>query len=139
MATLTASSFLEAPRSLPSGNVTRTGSYTTGAVAIEASAQTIFLCKIPNHATIVDCFEHHTTGATSCPMDFGIDATLSAFVTQGTQGVINRRSVVANTPYTISLSDSAVAQYGILKATPVAPSATTSFKLNWSVTYTMDG
>ena len=138
MATLTATTYSQPPRSMPSGVISVSGSFALGDTKTEVSAQTIFLCKIPNKATILDIIEHHTTGATSCPMDFGIDATLSAFVTQGTQGVVNRGSVGQNLPYTVSLSDDAANNFATLKATPSAATATTSFKCNWSVLYTMD-
>lgn len=137
MATLTATTFARDARSVENGVISVTGQYTAGA-ALEASAQTILLCKIPNRATIVDIIEHHTTGATSCPMDFGIDATLSAFSTQGTQGVINRLTVGANLGYQVSLSDDTTQNYAILKATPTLASSTTSFKLTYTVTYSMD-
>lgn len=138
MPTLTASTFARsAVRPLSGGQtVTISGSYNATA-ALEASAQTIFLHKIPNGAVIQQTIEHHTTGATSCPMDFGIDGTLSAFGSQGTQGTVNRLSVGANLNYTCSLSDDAVQNYSILKATPVLASSTTSFKLNWSCSYTV--
>lgn len=138
MATLTASTFARSAVRPHAGGQTVTihGSYNATA-AIEASAQTILLAKIPNGAVIQDITEHHTTGATSCPMDFGIDGTLSAFSTQGTQGVVNRLAVGANLNYVCSLSDDAVQNYSILKATPVAASSTTSFKLSWSCSYTV--
>ncbi len=136
MATLTASTYLKSPKFIESGVVCVAGSF--GPTSLEASAQTILLAKIPNRATIIDIIEHHTTGATSCPMDVGIDATLSAFQTQGTQGVVNRLSVGANTNYLVSLSDDAANNYSILKATPTLASATTSFKLNFAISYTMD-
>lgn len=136
MATLTAATFARNPVSLIGGQtITVFGSYNATA-ALEASAQTILLHKIPNGATIVDFREHHTTGATSCPMDVGIDSSLSAFSSQGTQAVVNRLSVGANLNYTVSLSASAqAANYAILKATPVLASSTTSFKMSWSLSY----
>jgi hypothetical protein len=137
MATLTSTVFASQPRINVSGVTSVSGSYNASA-ALEASAQTIFLCKIPNKATIIDVKEHHTTGATSCPVDYGIDATLSAFASQVTQGGSNWMSVGANLPYTVSLSDDAAANYAILKATPTLASSTTSFKLNFTVLYTMD-
>lgn len=137
MATLTATTFANSPLSVQPGTVTISGAYNASA-ALEASAQTILLYKIPNGAVINEVIEHHTTGATSCPMDFGIGATLSAFSSQGTQATVNRLSVGANLNYKVSLSDSAMAaNYQILKATPVLASSTTSFKLQWAVTYTM--
>jgi hypothetical protein len=137
MATLTSTLYAKDARAIHAGVISVSGSYNASA-ALEASAQTIFLCKIPNKASILDIIEHHTTGATSCPVDFGIDGTLSAFMSQQTQGTVARASVGANLPYTVSLSDDATANYATLKATPTLASSTTSFKLNFTVLYTMD-
>ncbi len=138
MATLTATTYAQPPRNLPSGVISVSGSFASGATSIDASATTVFLCKIPNKATILDLFEHHTTGAATCPVDIGIDATLSAFVSGGAQAGVLRGSVGANLPYTVSLSDDAAANYSTLKATYTPGTATASLKVNFSVYYTMD-
>ena len=138
MATLTATTFAQPPRILHTGVISVSGSYNSGTTEFSASATTVFLCKIPNKATILDVIEHHTTGAATCPVDIGIDGTLSAFVSQATQASITRATVGANMPYTVSLSDDAAANYSILKATYTAGTATASLKCNFTVLYTMD-
>lgn len=138
MATLTASTFAAPPRYIENGEVVRTGSFNSGSTEISNSATTILLCKIPQGARITDLVEHHTTGAGTCPVDYGIDSTLSAFMSQATQGSVNRLSVGANLNYAVSLSDDAAAQYSILKATATPGTATASLKINWCVKYTMD-
>lgn len=139
MATLTATTFANVqPRNLPSRVISISGSFNSGATEISASATTIFLCKIPNKATILELIEHHTTGAATCPVDYGIDGTLSAFISQGTQATVNRLSVGANIPYTVSLSDDAAVNYSILKATATPGTGTASLKIGFTVMYTMD-
>lgn len=138
MATLTATTYAQAPRSLHAGDVTVTGSFNSGSTEISASATTILLCKIPNRATIIDFREHHTSGAATCPVDYGIDGTLSAFASQVTQGTVNRLSVGANLNYQVSLSDDAAANYSVFKATATPGTGTASLKISYSITYTMD-
>lgn len=139
MATLTSTVFANFnARNLPSGVISVSGSYNSGATEISASATTIFLCKIPNKATILDFIEHHTTGAASCPVDYGIDGTLSAFATALTQASISRATVGANLPYTVSLSDDAAVNYSIFKATATPGTATASVKIQFTILFTMD-
>ena len=137
MATVTATTYAQTPRQLHAGVTTVSGSY-THCGSLEASAVTSFLCKIPNKATILDVMESHTAGAATCPMDVGIDSSLSAFMSQGTIATVNRLSVAANVGYQVSLSDDAALNYSILKATPTLASATTSFVMKFSVSYSMD-
>ncbi len=138
MATLTATTFAQQPRIVHNGVISVSGSFNAGSTEISASATTIFLCKIPNKATILDFVEHHTSGAGTCPVDYGIDGTLSAFASQVTQASVNRASVGANIPYTVSLSDDATVNYSIFKATATPGTATASLKINFTVYYTMD-
>ena len=138
MATLTASSFAKTPRSMPSGVISAFGTFNSGSTKMEASAQTVFMLKLPNRSQIIDVIEHHTTGATSAPTDIGIDASLSALASQATQGIVNRVSIGQRTPYQVSISDDATANYGILKVTPTLASSTTSYIVNITVLYTMD-
>lgn len=138
MATLTATAFASPARSLPSGVISRTIQYNSGSTSIDASATTVFLCKIPNHATVLDVQVNHTAGSATCPVDYGIDATLSAFISQATLGVVTRAAVVANIPYKVSLSDDAAVQYSIFKATATPGTATASLKINATILYTLD-
>lgn len=137
MATQTATTYAKDPRAIHAGVTSISGSYTHSGT-LDASAVTIFLCKIPNRATILDLVETHTAGASSCPVDYGIDSTLSLLVSQATLGVVNRLSAAVGVGYQISLSDDAVANYSTLKATATLASATTSFVLKFNLTYSMD-
>lgn len=138
MATLTATTYAKLPRANHTGVTSVSGSFNAGSTEISASATTVFLCKVPHGATILDIYEHHTTGAATCPVDIGIDATLSAFVSQATQASVTRATVGANIPYTVSLSDDSVTQYSTIKATYTPGTATASLKCNFTVLYTMD-
>lgn len=140
MATLTATTYANQPRIVHNGVISVSGSFNSGATEISASATTVLLCKIPNKATILDVIEHHTTGAATCPVDIGVDDTLSAFVTQATQASVTRATVGANLPYTVSKSDdvSAASNFATLKATYTPGTATASLKCNFTVLYTMD-
>lgn len=138
MATLTATTYAKEPRSLPSGMISVSGSFNSGATEISASATTILLCKIPNRATIVDFVEHHTTGAATCPVDYGIDSDLSAIATAVAQGTVNRLNKGANVGYQVSLSDDAAVNYSVLKATATPGTSTASLKINFTVQYSMD-
>lgn len=138
MATLTATAMSRPARSLPSGVISQTVEFNSGATQISASATTVLLTKIPNQATILDILVHHTAGSATCPVDYGIDSTLSALISQATLGVITRASVVANIPYKVSLSDDAANNYAIFKATATPGTATASLKIKATIYYTMD-
>ena len=138
MATLTATAFSSPPRAVHAGLNSRTIEYNSGATEISVSATTVFLCKIPHGATIVDLVTHHSSGAATTPVDYGIDATLSAFISQATLGVITRAAVVANIPYKVSVSDLATNRFAILKATATPGTATASLIIKTTVFYTMD-
>lgn len=138
MATLTATAFSRPPRAVHAGLNSVTVEYNSGSTEISNSATTIFLCKIPHGATIVDLQTHHTSGAATMPTDYGIDGTLSAFISQATLGVITRAAVVRNIPYRVSAADTDVTRYGVLKATVTPGTATASVIIKTTVYYTMD-
>lgn len=84
-------------------------------LSASANAATFLMCRIPNHAVIVDIIESHSTGAATNLADIGIDSTLSAFASQVTQGQINRGSVVANFPYAVENTDTQIPSYSTVK------------------------
>jgi hypothetical protein len=141
MATLTASAALAnvQPRNYVPGMITVPFTFNSGSTEISASATTILLCKIPNKATIVDYVEHHTTGAGTCPVDFGVTGSISALGTAQAQATVNRSNKAGGVPYKVSLSDSASNQFVYFTATATPGTGTASLKIQGSVTYTMDG
>lgn len=149
-ATLTTSLFNSQPgRALKTphiGCVTLAGQHNTGATTA-STGDILFLTKIPNGAKIVNFLERHSTGATAHGISFGLAngyatggiSSLSCIIASGAQAVLNTKNVDDEKWPTISLSAGDSLGYGILAAKLVeAGSLTTSLKISWSVTYTMD-
>jgi hypothetical protein len=131
-----------------------TGTFNSGATAMGTALDTVFLCKIPHGAVIIDAKEDHSSGATSSIYSLGLatggpggSATYSCFIASGAGATVNRVSVLApggtaaNTtsgvPYLVSASDNDPNRYGILamQATSGQATATTSLIINWYVIY----
>ncbi len=118
--THTATAFANQARQVHAGlnavSVITTSPAGTGfTLSASANATVFFMCKIPNHAVIVDVIESHSSGAATNLADVGIDDTISAFCSQVTQGQINRGTVVAGFPYRVNNADTAVPSYSIVK------------------------
>lgn len=130
--------------------------YNSGATVISATGTTILLCKIPHGATVLDFFETHSSGAATCPADFGYSfltsagtatSTLSAFGTQIAKAIGGRpNKTPANTAYTagvpekISMSDDAnQPRFAYFTGTFANSSASASLIVQGWVSYTMDG
>lgn len=115
-------------------------SFTSGALSYSASAgaTTILLMGVPNKTSVVEFIEYHSTGAATCPTDFGFVGDVSALASAATQGVVNRLSIGTGLNYDVSVSDSAVAQYKVLQCTPVPGTDTGSFKVTAEVFYIAD-
>jgi len=135
MATLTATAMSRDARAVHAGVNCVTVNYNSGSTSIENSATTVLMCKIPNNAKIIDFVQQHSTGADTCPTDFGVDGDLDALATAATQATWSRAT--AGVPFQVSLSDSAAAQYSVIKATATPGSAETSLKINLAITYYM--
>lgn len=140
MATRTASTATRGaqPLAIEKGLNTKVIKYNSGSDSFDASATTVLLAKIPQGATIVDVHGYHSTGSATAPMDVGIGSSVSAFISAGAQGLINRASKGV-IDYTVSVSADAAVQYEFLKATVTLASATTSVKISVSVNYLADG
>lgn len=126
------------PLAIEKGLNTKVITYNSGTDSFDASATTVLLAKIPNGARIVDVREYHTTGSSAAPMDIGIGASVSAFISAGAQGLVNRASK-GIIDYTVSASADAAVQYEFLKATITPTSATASVKISVAVDYLADG
>lgn len=130
--------------------------YNSGTAVISATGTTILLCKIPHGATVLDYFETHSSGAVTCPADFGYSflnsagtptATLSAFGTQQAKAIGARPNATpANTkfvtgmPQKISLSDDTnQPRFAYFTGTYANSSASASLVVQGWVSYTMDG
>jgi hypothetical protein len=140
------------PRINETGIVPVCVQYNSGSASIDSSATTILLCKIPHGATVVDFVESHSTGAATCPADFGFasptgsgfTASLSALASAAAQGNSTRATKgggigsTTGIPYKVSLSDDAVTRYVYFAGTYTPSSATASLIINATVYYTMD-
>lgn len=112
--TFTATAYAQSARQVHAGLncvTIKTSSPSSITLSASANATTFLMCKIPNKAIIVDVIEWHSTGAATCLADVGIDATLSAFCSQVTQGQVNRGSVIANIPYKVNNADTVIPSY----------------------------
>jgi hypothetical protein len=122
--------------------------------AASSVGDTVFACKVPHGATIVDFWEYHTTGATAQTIQWGLSkgvaagggGALSCLTAAVAQAATNRfsfaawKAVAGNVcPPTVSVSDTDTVRYATLVGTVAAGSATTSLKVYFSLTYRMDG
>lgn len=142
--TATAAASGVSPRELVPGLNAVPFTFNSGSTSVDASATTIFLCKIPHGATITDFVAHHTIGAATCPADYGVS---------GGNGITGNTSILASAlatgsiargkaggiPVKISLSDDATTRFVYLQAVATPATATTSLIIQGTVYYTMDG
>ena len=142
VATLTSSVFANnPPRDLHSGLQAVYGSINT---ATRTIGDIIFLAKLPNGAQVLEILESHSTAETSLGISFGLakgtetggGASHSAFMANSDANVVNRYAKV-EIPIKVSLSASDITGYGIFCAKIGAGTATTSFQINFTVTYMM--
>ena len=147
--TYTATTFNAAPKQVHVGNVTVSGTYNAGAT-VTSLGDIIFLAKIPHGATIVDMVADTSTGETACGTDFGFSrgfdvgggASLSLLVSAVAQATVTRlavRRAAGLGPIRCSVSDLDPVRYGIFSCKPSTGSASTSFMVNFSITYRCDG
>lgn len=148
-ATYTSSVFANlGPKQVHVGNVTVQGQYVGGAT-VHSLGDVIFLAKIPHGAKIVDIAVDHSTSETALGMDYGLAkggaadgaASLSIFASALAKATVGRISVQrpsGSGPVTVSVSDSDPVRFGIFGCKPVSGSASTSFIVNFSITYRCD-
>ena len=144
--TLTCSVFDAQPKNVHEGVVSVSGQYRGDATAYTVG-DTIFLAKIPHGAKFVDCYFDHSTGAAACTVDYGYAkggaaagaASLSALSSALATATVGRKTVMGIIA-DISVSDTEINRYGILAATVVGlTSTTTSLIVNFIYTYRTDG
>jgi len=136
-ATFTASAFNNQPKTLFNGVNSVTATVNTGATSV-SGASVVFFAKVPKGATILDVIETHSTGAGSCPVDIGYDGTTSAFMSQATEGAVNRASVAANIPLAIPAATTTITNYVKIIGTYTPGTATASLIARCTVLYTLD-
>lgn len=134
-------------RSIEKGAVTVPFTFNMGGVVTASGATLVQICKIPVGATITDVSATVVTGAATAPMDIGITGTgtyLGAAATAGTASTFasagTGAAVVRATKgltWKVEASDDATTRFATLTATVTPGTATVSFLLSGSVTYTM--
>ena len=159
--TYTSTTFANAPLKTPHiGNHTITGQFVSTAPTSppNSAGDIIFLAKIPHRAVIVDFAVDHSSTETTFGMKYGLasgaptggGASMSCFSaslavatakTRWSGGTVQRLANGAfsgGDPYRVSVSDSDPNRYGIFAAKIATASASTTFIVNYSVTYRMD-
>jgi len=139
--TETSSAYLAGPKNVETGTFAHTMLHTVAATAsASANALVVLGQKIQNGLYLMGIDGSHTSGAGSCPMDVGIDASPSAFGTAITQGVnVTAASFkVGVFPYKSSVSDDAAALYQTIKYGLTPGTNTTGVILNYTANIARD-
>ena len=152
VATYTSSVYANfAPKASHIGNVTVSGQYNNLAAAtLVTVGDTILLAKIPHGAKIIDMAVDATTNETSLGVQYGLasgavaggGASYSCFAPVGDKSTIRR--ITVQRPFgsglqAVSVSDNDPNRFAAFCATIVGGTASTSFAINFQITYTMDG
>jgi len=138
--TLTSTAFTAPIKQLHAGPNTVSFDYTTPAgLSLSASANSLVVLgpRIPNRAVITSVMGRHSSGSATCPVDIGVDATISALASQATQGATGIPATL-QVPYKISITDTADPLYSIMKFGVTPGTDTTVVRLQYTVTYAMD-
>lgn len=138
--TLTTTAYLALPKSNATGVDSVSFDYTGAAgVTFCASANATVLLgpKIAAGNTILDIAGYSSSGAGSNPVDIGIEASLSKFASQLTQGSIQRASKTT-LPYKVTVSDDAAAQYKTVTFAFTPGTNTAAVRAAYTVYFTRD-
>lgn len=150
--TFTASAFALQPKQTHTGNQSRHFTFNSGATAFGTVGDIVMLCKIPNKATVTECWFRFASAAAG--------STFAAIVTKGrTSSATTTLAVIASSitasaaslkvdmrtsaaniaPFQISLSDDDAIQYAVLKLQfTTGASATASVSLDGVIVWAMD-
>lgn len=159
--TYTSTTFNATPKSVHVGLVTVSGQFVShGSTSpqVNSLGDVIFLAKIPHGAVVVDFAVDHSTTEGTFGMKYGLasgtaagggaslsfyspslaKATAKTRWTGGTIALTAALAANATDPYRISCSDTDPNRYGIFAAKIATASASTTFIVNFSVTYRND-
>lgn len=156
--TYTATTFNGVPKQVHIGNITVTGQFiSTAPTTPNSLGDVIFLAKIPHGASVIDFAVDHSTSETTFGMKYGLatgtpaggGASLSFYSpslatatvkTRYAGGTVARNANLAggDDPWRISVSDLDPNRYGIFAAKIATASASTTFIVNFSITYRCD-
>jgi hypothetical protein len=135
--TETAAIYAQGPRNIETGKFAQAMVHTVAATAsASANALVVLGQKVQNGLYIMGIDGYHSSGADSCPADIGIASNLSVFATAKTQGVnfVASNAKAGVFPYLVSMSDSAVPQYQVVKYALTPGTNTTGIILKYSIT-----
>lgn len=138
--TFTSTAYSQTPRSLNTGLEQMSFDYTTPAgTSLSASANSAVVLgpRIPNGHSILYVIGSHSSGAATCPVDIGVDDTLSVLTSQKAQGTTGI-GTATNVPYKISVSDDAANQWRTVKFGVTPGTDTAVVNLKYTVVYTRD-
>ena len=154
--TYTATTFNSLPKTLHTGVQQITGQFTSTAPTSPPNSlgDIIFLAKIPHGAVIIDFEFDHSTSETTFGMKYGLakgtevgggasfseysPSLATATVKTRYSGGTVARFATGTDKYQISCSDTDPVRYGILAAKIGTASASTTFVVNFMVTYRND-
>lgn len=139
--TETSSAYAAGPKDLHAGDFCHTMLHTVAATAsASANALVVLGQKVQNGIYIMGIDGSHTSGADSCPVDIGIDASPSAFASQVTKGAnVTPASFKQGVfPYRSSVSDDAAALYQTVKYGITPGTNTTGIVLHYTVRMARD-
>jgi len=158
--TYTASTFNQVPKQVHTGLVTVAGQYvsTQPTSPPNSLGDVIFLAKIPHGAVVVDFNVDHSSAETTFGMKYGLasgwptgggaslsfyspslaKATAKTRFVGGTVALNAQRAAGTGDPWRVSVSDADPNRYGIFAAKIATASATTTFHVNYSITYRCD-
>lgn len=128
--TLTSTAYTAQPRMLHEGVFSVSFDYTTpsgASLSASAGGVTILGPRFQNGTVILMLVGSHSSGATTFPVDIGIDASLSAIASQKAAGSNAINALSGSVPYTVSCSDDAFATMKFSGA-PSSDTAAANFK-----------
>lgn len=134
--TETSSAYAVGPKNVHVGDFVHTMLHTVAATASASANATVVLGqKVQNGIYIMGIEGAHASGAATCPVDIGLDASPSLFASQVTQGVnVNPSSFKPSVfPYRSSVSDDAAVQYQVIKYALTPGTETTGVILKYTV------
>jgi hypothetical protein len=138
--TFTSTAYSATPKLLVTGLTCVSFDYTTTAGAsLSASANSAIVLgpKIPTGTKIVLVSGSHSAASATCPVDIGLDDTISAIASQKTLGAAGAASS-STLPFTVSVSDDAAVQYRVMKFGVTPGTDTGSVRLQYTVWYGKD-
>jgi len=139
--TETSSAYLAGPKNVETGNFSHTMLHTVaGTASASANATVILGQKIQNGLYLMGMDGSHTTGADTCPVDIGVDASPSAFASQVTKAANVTPATFKQGvfPYKSSVSDDAAALYQVIKYHLTPGTNTTGIILNYTANIARD-